>query len=313
MSDLLVHWAIFEDARRLSLQDPCVEPLFARLMQDEREIARLGALSRAGKMFVPRIIDAARTARASAATGSDWKPDRRMGQRLAYALGGVTHYAADDTLKPVMSRLAQAEWNATHHAMQAGDQSEEARKKAEAIREISVYYDVYVFRQVYLEGQEEPFSRFLLSGNASAPGQALEEFVRSLFQRALLSSHTLSPDRENFDAWLDALLDRVQPLYLDIALYTKVFTAPDPAKMEAYSVTGAFYRTDDPLVLAARAAQRGEMVDRSFLDSALAPGTNAGGYGRALALAMTRLRELTQYWRGERSEFIDLQQKAAYL
>ncbi len=313
MSDMLVHWAIFEDARRLAQQDPRIEPLFARLLQEQREIARLGALSRGGLRFVPHIFDAARAEWANAAGSSVDGLSERMGQKLAYALGGITHYAADHTLKPIMSRLAKTEWNATHNAMQAGDQSAEALQNAAAIREISVYYDVYVFRQVYLAGQEEPFSRFLLAGNASQPGQALEEFVRALFQRALLSSHTLSPDKEHFDAWLDALLDQVQPLYLDIALYTRVFTAPDPAKMAAYSVTGEFYQAADPLVLAARAAQRGETVTLETLDRALAPEANAGGYGRALALALNRLREASQYWKGERSEFIDLKQSSRYL
>lgn len=303
MSDMLVHWAIFEDARWLALQDGLIEPVFARFMQEERETARLGALSRAGKMLVPRIIDTARTAQSSAAG-----LDERMGKKLAYALGGITHYAADVVLKPLMSRLAQAEWNATHHAMQAGNQSAEALKKAAAIREISAYYDVHVFREVYLEGQEEPFSRFLLAGNPSGPGQALEEFIRALFQQALLSSHTLSPDTENFDAWLDGLLDRVQPLYVDVALYAQVFSSPNPEKMKQYSVTGEFYRSSDPVVLAARAAQRGEHVAQDALDRAVAQGANAGGYGQALALAITRLREASQYWNGERSTFIDLNQ-----
>ncbi len=64
---------------------------------------------------------------------------------------------------------------------------------------------------------------------------------------------------------------------------------------------------DDPLMLAARAAQRGETVKPEILEIALAEGANAGGYGRALAL--TRLREASQCWSGERSEFIDLEQK----
>ena len=308
MSDMLTHWAIFEDARRLAQHDSCIESKFARLLQDEREIARLGALSRAGKMFVPRIVDAARAAWLGATPDSEEEQGGRMGKKLAYALGGVTHYAADRVLKPLMSRLAKAEWNATHHAMQAGDQGAQAQKNAASIREISAYYDIHVFQQVYLAGQEEPFSRFLLAGNASDPGQALEEFVHALFQRALMSSHTLSPDKENFDAWMDALLDHVQPLYVDVGLYTQVFANPDPAKGDAYSVTGEFYRADDPVVLAARAAQKGEPVTRETLDAALAEGANAGGYGKALALAVNRLRELTQYWRGERAEFIDLAQ-----
>jgi hypothetical protein len=56
MSDLLTHWAIFEDLRRLSQHDPAIAPLFASILQEEREFARLGAISRGGSVFVPHIL-----------------------------------------------------------------------------------------------------------------------------------------------------------------------------------------------------------------------------------------------------------------
>jgi hypothetical protein len=203
-----------------------------------------------------------------------------------------------------MSRLARADWNAAHHEMQSGRPGE----AVVSIREISAYYDCYVFRQVYAAGREEPFHPAFLASNQAEPGRGLEDFIRSLFQRALLTSHTLSPDMQHFDLWLDNLIDQVQPLYLDIEMYARVYAAPDPRKSAAYAVESEFYLAGDPAVLAAQAARAGQDLAAGLLEAATDYDRNSGGYGRALALALTRLREASAYWRGECSEPPDLKQ-----
>ena len=167
---------------------------------------------------------------------------------------------------------------------------------------------MYVFRQVYLSGAEEPFNRFLMADNATTPGQALAEFANSLFQRALLASHTFAPDRENLDAWLDNLIAKVQPLYIGIEVYTEVFNHPDPVKMEKYQVETTFYHQNDPAIRLARAIQRGEAVSAASLEAALAQGANRSGYGRTLELGMGSLRIASAYWRGDSPELPDLRQ-----
>ena len=44
MSDLLTHWAIFDDARRLLRIDSHIEPLLREIVDETESIARLGAL-----------------------------------------------------------------------------------------------------------------------------------------------------------------------------------------------------------------------------------------------------------------------------
>jgi hypothetical protein len=302
MSDLLTHWAVFDDCRRLVRRDPAIEPLFVRLIHEEREYARLGSISRGGGRWVPAILEHARS------QWADTQDVTFLGRKLAFALGGIAHFPADFVMKPLMSKLAKADWDATHHAMQGRIGAESAPEKKVLIREISAYYDVHVFREVYLAGQEEPFTRFLVAENTTAPGQALEAFIQALFQRALLSSHTLAPDMDNIDAWLDQLFARVQPLYVDIGMYTRVFTNPDPEKIERFQVTTAFYRADDPIIQIARALQRGAAIDDSAFDAALVPDTNSSGYGRALEIGMRCFREASAYWRGEREEPPDVRQ-----
>jgi hypothetical protein len=62
MSDLLTHWGVFEDCRRLALLDDRVDLLLARVMHEEREFARLGAIARSGAAFVPHVLKSAREA-----------------------------------------------------------------------------------------------------------------------------------------------------------------------------------------------------------------------------------------------------------
>jgi hypothetical protein len=308
MSDLLTHWAIFEDLRRLSQHDPAIDPLFSSILQEEREFARLGAISRGGSVFVPHILQRAR---------QEWDtaPDRTLLRRkLAYALGGVTHFPTDHVFKPLMSELVQADWNDTHYQMQGrGNLKADAHTNEDAIHEISAYYDVYVFRQVYLSGAEEPFNRFLLAENNTDPGRALGEFVYALFQRALLASHTFDPDKKNLDAWLDNLIAKVQPLYIEIDTYTRVFNSPDPAKMAQYQVETAFYDAGDPAIRVARAVQHDQVISLAELESALAPGANRSGYGRTLELGMGSLRVASAFWRGESAELPDLRQNFRWI
>ncbi len=102
---------------------------------------------------------------------------------------------------------------------------------------LAAYYDTHVFRQVYLNGGAEPFNRFLVADNDTAPGQALEAFVRSLFQRALLSSHTIKPDFDDIDAWLDRLFGAVQSLKLPNwgAFIASVFNVGALTLLKTYS------------------------------------------------------------------------------
>jgi hypothetical protein len=306
LSDLLTHWGVFEDCRRLAQLDARIDPLFARLMHEEREFARLGALTRGGNRWVSEILTKARSA------WSEGGGTTESGRKIAFALGGIAHYVADITLKPLMSEVAQADWNASHSVMQGHAPVAGDHQNPGSIREVSAYYDIKVFREVYLSGQEEPFNAFLAAANVTEPGQALEEFVRSLFQRALLSCHTLDPDRDNIEEWLDRLFGRVQPLYIDIDLYVRVAVAPDAAKMQRYRVETEFYVASDPVIAAARVIRRGTQPTQAQIDVALADDANRGGYGRSVALGIQRLREASAFWRGEVSETPDLKQSVRW-
>lgn len=262
------------------------------IVERERQFSRLGSVSRSGVRFVPHILERAREQWPEAKrSGGDELA--RLSRKVAYGMGGIAHYPADFILKSLMSRLAGADWNATHHQMQTGTASREA---TDAIQEISVYYDLKVFREVYLSGAEEPFNRFVFSRSDSPAAQALEEFVTSLFQRALLASHTLAPDTKDLDAWLDNLISHVQPLYLNIERYVDVFQHPDGEKTRRYGVETEFYRADDPVIAIARAVQAGGSAGAAQIDSAIADNANKSGYAKAVALGVRCYRQASDFW-----------------
>lgn len=289
MSDLLTHWAVFDDLRRIAAHDALVAPTLRTLLDDEREAARLGAITRGGNRFMEGVLRRARDAWA------DLEGDARAlaGRKVAFCLGCLTHQACDRAMKPLLSASAGADWGQGHRLMQRGGGD------AGILREVSAYYDVHVFREVYENGAAEPFSHFLLRDNATAPGAALEAFARSLFQRALLSSHTLKPDQGDIEGWLERLFDTVQALYLDIELYTRVYERPDPAKVARYGVKTTFYREDDPGVRLARLLRGGASASSEEVGGALRPEVNKGSYALALALGITYLRRASDFWQGE--------------
>lgn len=273
MSDLLTHWAVWDDTVAFARADERMEPALVRVLLEAEDAARLGAISRGGGWWANDLIAQAR------AQAEDLFHERGAAarRRLAFALGGVIHYPADLFVKPLFREL---------------------RSVADT-RTVSAYYDIEVFREVYGGGRDGVFGAWLLQTADCDAAATAERFVRALFQRTLLACHTLSPPREGFAEWLDAVLGRLQPLYVDVDLYCRVWAAPDPALVEALGVRTRFYRADDPAVALARALRRGEtqLGKAAAIDAAVANDANRGAYGRAVALAVALLRQISDWWR----------------
>ena len=102
MSDMLTHWAIFDDMRRLAAHNDVLLPVVNRVLDEHVEFARLGALSRGGKQFVAHVLGTWR---------GGCEPNELAQRKLAFALGGIAHYAADVVMKKLMSgRTSRVRW-----------------------------------------------------------------------------------------------------------------------------------------------------------------------------------------------------------
>ncbi len=179
MSDLLTHWAVMDDARRLMTYVTGVDAAFARTLNTHHRVARLGAIARTEGHWVPRAL---KWVRAHWGTG----PSEMTERKLACCVAALTHTACDALMKELRFQTVTAEEGREH--------SDE-----DVARQVYAYHDAHVFREVYRGGKEEPFSPFMFADNDTASGRRLEKLAKVLFQAAILGTRTFDIASESLD------------------------------------------------------------------------------------------------------------------
>lgn len=293
MSDMLTHWAAFEDCCRLATIDERVEPVFRSALEQQRAAGRLGTLTRLGAKWMQPMLANVRDRWDNTAAAATRARD------LAFVLGGLIHQATDNVMKPPLSRAAGGTWSQMQAYLRGTPGTPPVPPEVvEAAHEYSAYLDAEVFRQVYLGGGAEPFSELFMA-ELSPKGKAFEDFVRALFQRSLLSVHTLNPTVDRMEDWLENLFRTVQPAFVGIDRWVRVYQHPDPQKIEAFGVRTEFYRADDPAIRAARAIQHDKPIDAAARQAAFAQGTYTCYYGHILQTGLEYVHQATRFWRHE--------------
>src|SRR5258708_3260385 len=105
MSDMLTHWAAYEDCRRLAQLDERIEPVFRAAMEERRDVGRLGTLTRLGGKWMQPLLQSVRP------NWNDIDPDPDQVRNLAFVLGGLVHQATDNVMKPPLSDAAGGNWS----------------------------------------------------------------------------------------------------------------------------------------------------------------------------------------------------------
>ncbi len=75
---------------------------FSKSLSRQREYARLGAITRGGNRWMTSILERAY---------DNWghqEQESRLGQKVAFSLGGLTHQACDNLMNPLMKRRADS-------------------------------------------------------------------------------------------------------------------------------------------------------------------------------------------------------------
>ena len=189
MSDLLTHWAVFDDCRRLLPFADGVDPFFAEVVEAERAFARLGAITRTEGHWIPPLLRWARDHMAQPELQSEIR------RKVACCVAGLTHTACDRLMKPYMQSIVYA------------DEASDNPTGDDVHRLVYAYQDTFVFEHVYLDGAEEPFNRFMMSQMNTASGQALERWIGTCFQRGIMSIRTTITDESQLDrATIEPLL-----------------------------------------------------------------------------------------------------------
>jgi hypothetical protein len=229
MSEHITHTGSLDDCFRLmTLSDEICEP-FRLVAREQRDFARLGGITRYGDEFTVSMLTSYRE------RWSGRTPEDRLEPKLAFVLGWLCHRAADRQVKPLFRALDPT--------------------PTQNPRDCSIYNDAVIYHEVYAGGAAEPFHPHYLE--KELPG---EDIFRVLLQRALLELHTLIPDRQDGEGWLDKLFTLQQKFYVDIDRYAEAILHPDPEKMRRFIEEPNFYDAADPIVATARAIQRGESV-----------------------------------------------------
>lgn len=268
MSENITHIAVCDDCLRLMSQMPRICGAFKQAVTDYLDIAHLGAVTRSTDSFNPGLLKRLRD------NWADRKPKDNFESKLAYSLGALCHRAADRTMKPVFKQAAPDD--------------------PQSPKDVSIYHDIFLFREVYKDGVEKPYSPEMFGMKTP-----FEEHFRVLLQRALLSIHTFIPDRANAEAWLDKLFSLRQSFYVEIARYTEAYYHPDPQKTQRYVIDVNFYDADDDLIRLARAIQTGDDVGKSAVDEAFGSGRNESKYAQALAHGLRYLIAANQFFNSD--------------
>ncbi len=278
MSEQVTHYAVNDDVRLLALHSPRINDTFKQVLRDNHEEMRLGALVRRSEKFAGPLIKALH----------DRWDNRRNDDpgKLAFCLGTLTHRAADRMMKPVfVSQIKGSE-----HDRLA----------------ISIAHDIFLFNKVYGGGSEAPFVEQQFTDTLSfpqAPGldwATVEMIFQTMFQRAMLGSHTLKPDDARPDECLSDLFSAVQNMRIDLQRYHRTLTDPDHDIIERALDQVKFYSEDDGIIALARDLRNGGSVEsdeafkrRSYLHD------RPSLYARALSMAYGYVQVASEFWLGE--------------
>jgi hypothetical protein len=131
--------------------------------------------------------------------------------------------------------------------------------------ECSVYHEAFLFSEIYARDPGRLYTSATFETDlASLPAAAaldtaaVRELFHTLMQQALIEIHTLSPDEAHVETWLDGLFGLQQRFYVDVERYAEAIAQPDPDKVRRFITEVNFYDRAEPIIVTARALQRGE-------------------------------------------------------
>ena len=181
MSDLLTHWAVMDDCRRLMPFVAGVAPEFGESLNRHHYLARLGSNTRTEGHWIPPILRWTR---------QHWDdpamhPEAEI--KLAFCVAGLAHTACDVEMKQLRIKTVLAEENSPDPTPD------------DVERLVYAYHDTHVFRKVYRDGAEEPFNTFMMADIQTGAGQKLEKMAKALFQLAMMGTRTMVQDERELD------------------------------------------------------------------------------------------------------------------
>lgn len=219
---------------------------------------------KAPALFACNLLATIKADLKDSAKSGDAKKQMAVKQTLAFALGYLTHIAADTIVHPVVNKLAGSfylsEKNQTLH------------------REIEIYQDVMLFKKLYGRdaegkseaGQNEWCRKEFMSKNFAGwidliqdspikhliGGWDTDVYFRTLLQRSFLETYNNCPDEKAIESWIDGALTTMQNINHTLSPYTRTLYRPDAAKVNGFFKKTRYYNTEDPAISAAEAIRQ---------------------------------------------------------
>ncbi len=307
MSDHIAHIAICDDTLRLAKRHPEIDADLMTVFEQFREDAHLGSITRHADKWSAGIIADCRDA---IARGDAINPNAGRGaydggyaqgpmaqRKLAFILGSLTHRAADRLTKPITHILPK---DADHHPRYG---------PTNPANESKILQDLMIFKEVFASGHPDQagsvpgLTRHVLTALTGEPEASAEALFRILLRRALIAMHTLNPDDDNPQAWIEQLLTRLQTFPKSMYQYADLAAQWPEEKVRRYLIEPNFYNRDDELIRVARALQRGSAVEpqrvaQAHRDTPYDQPSHSR-YARALSRALDYLLVAGRLFRGE--------------
>ena len=285
MSEYLAHAAVYDDARRLALRDDRLPEAFHGALRAHPTYGRTGSITRGMFYHVVPLLDRVREA---------WTPENESAaQRLAFALGWISHRAADRHIKA----MALVTDPAFYEPFESGV----------GISLPRMWHDLVLYDEVYDGGRDGVMPAHLFDRDAGGhPAAAafdvatLEPVVQGEWAGELAALHGgvgeggagFLPDR--FDAFLEARPE----YYVPLGDYADRIERPFREERQRFVRTAHFYDADDPIIALARAPE-GEGGAVAAARAAVGPASSQ--YAVILERSLVYYDAAAAYWRGETS------------
>jgi hypothetical protein len=279
MAESITHIAICDDSMRVALAaGDDINSTFKQVLAEQRNFARMGSITHGGNSFLTPTLEALRDRWPQDGAASE--KDQR---KLSYILGALCHRSGDFISKPIYMAVS-------------GGMERPGGPDRDVYLEASIYHEAVSFREVYANGKYEPYAPWVVDAPASEAQAQAQQLIQVMFQQALISFHTFYPRLDNFEEWLDRMLDGYQALYMSIPQYAAIFTHPDPAKVKKYVIKPNFYNPEDPIIKLARDIQTGKKISAADVKTRAKVDKSSSAYARGIDRALAYLRWASAYW-----------------
>lgn len=277
MSEHITHIAVYDDAATLIGYSERFSEAFKESIKREYDCGWITSGSNGNHLWVLPLLEECR---------KKWKDgirDKETFQKIAAAIGWITHRAADLIQKPLEAILV-AEGNSEFNG-----------------QELSAYFDTIAFREVFKSGnyspnQLQPISRATLEHEmASHPASslldvaALENSFSHFMLGELLDNQEFTTAEKDLDKWFDQFMGSKQKFSEDLDMYINGFTKPDPAKTQKYITNFRYFNGNDSILRLVQSIKNGKPDISIKPDVAVAAAANQSQYSKMVANAYTML------------------------